>query len=174
VVAVPARVIEFAPMTADDLVRFHEWLQRPHVKRWWRDRETYEDVVEHYLPAIEGREPSDHYLIVLEDRPIGVIQTYLVSDYPEWDAIVEAGEGVAGVDLAIGEADLIGRGLGSQVLSQFARDIVFARSETLACVATVEEGNRRSWRAFEKAGFRHVRDVEEDGLPHRLMRLDRG
>ena len=40
-------------------------------------------------------------------------------------------------------------------------------------VATVEEPNRRSWRAFEKAGFRHVCDVEEDGLPHRLMRLDR-
>jgi hypothetical protein len=28
-------------------------------------------------------------------------------------------------------------------------------------------------RAFEKAGFRHVRDVEEDGLPQPLMRLDR-
>jgi hypothetical protein len=27
-------------------------------------------------------------------------------------------------------------------------------------------------RAFENAGFRHVRDVEE-GLPYRLMRLDR-
>ena len=27
--------------------------------------------------------------------------------------------------------------------------------------------------AFEKASFRHVRDVEEDGLPHRLMRLER-
>jgi RimJ/RimL family protein N-acetyltransferase len=39
--------------------------------------------------------------------------------------------------------------------------------------ATVEEPNRRSWRAFEKAGFRHIRDVEEDGLPHRQMRLDR-
>jgi RimJ/RimL family protein N-acetyltransferase len=37
----------------------------------------------------------------------------------------------------------------------------------------LEEPNRRSWRAFEKASFRHVRDVEEDGLPHRLMRLER-
>ena len=50
---------------------------------------------------------------------------------------------------------------------------MFARAQTTAVVATVEEANRRSWRAFEKAGFRHVRDVEEDGLPHRLMRLDR-
>jgi RimJ/RimL family protein N-acetyltransferase len=54
------------------------------------------------------------------------------------------------------------------------REVVFARHGTTAAFATVEEANRRSWRAFEKAGFRHVGDVEEDGLPHRLMRLDRG
>jgi aminoglycoside 6'-N-acetyltransferase len=167
-------VIEFRPSTAEDLVLFHAWLQRPHVKRWWRDREDYDEMVAYYLPSIEGREPTDHYLIALDGRPIGVIQTYLVSDHPEWDAIIEAGEGVAGVDLAIGEEDLIGRGLGPQVLSQFVRDVVFGRQDTVACVATVEEANRRSWRAFEKAGFRHTRDVEEEGLPHRLMRCDRG
>jgi len=166
-------VIEFAPLTADDLRLFHTWLQREHVKRWWRDRETYEQVVEHYLPAIEGREPTDHYLIVLDGGPVGVIQTYLVVDHPDWAALIDAGEGVAGVDLLIGEERLTGRGLGPQVLETFARDVVFAAPGTVACVATVEEANRRSWRAFEKAGFRHVRDVEEDGLPHRLMRLDR-
>jgi RimJ/RimL family protein N-acetyltransferase len=58
-------------------------------------------------------------------------------------------------------------------LSQFAREVVFVDSEINGVVATVEESNQRSWRAFEKAGFLHVRDVEEDGLPHRLMRLDR-
>jgi RimJ/RimL family protein N-acetyltransferase len=67
----------------------------------------------------------------------------------------------------------VGRELGPEILWEFARTIVFARPETTALVATVEEANRRSWRAFEKAGFRHVRDVEEDGLPHRLMRLER-
>lgn len=102
-----------------------------------------------------------------------MIQSYLVSDYPEWDQIVQVGDGVAGIDLLIGEAELIGRGLGPRILAEFARDVVFAPIEITACVATVEEPNRRSWRAFEKAGFRHVRDVEEEGLPCRLMRLDR-
>jgi aminoglycoside 6'-N-acetyltransferase len=98
-----------------------------------------------------------------------MIQTYLVSDYPEWDAVVQVGEGVAGVDLLIGEEELIGRGLGPQILGQFVRDVVAVPT----VVATIEVTNRRSWRAFEKAGFRHVRDVEEDGRPHRLMRLGR-
>jgi len=161
-------VIEFRPLTQADLPQVEEWLRREHVARWWRD-EIGESLAE-YRNAIAGGEPTDHYLIVVDGRPIGMIQTYLVSDYPEWEEVVHVGPGVAGVDLLIGETEHIGRGLGPQILAAFVREVVTAD----AVVATVEESNRRSWRAFEKAGFRHERDVEEDGLPHRLMRLDRG
>jgi aminoglycoside 6'-N-acetyltransferase len=166
-------VIELRRLTRDDLPLLYVWRRREHVKRWWHGPETYEQLVEHYVPAIEGREPSHQYLIVFDGRPIGMIQTYLASDYPDWAHLIDAGEGVAGVDLLIGEEDATGRGIGPRVLATFAREVVFARPETTACVATVEEANRGSWRAFEKAGFRRVGDVEEDGLPHRLMRLDR-
>ena len=89
------------------------------------------------------------------------------------DSLGHAEDALAGVDLLIGEEDATGRGLGPRALEQFVREVVFARPKAQACVATVEEANRRSWRAFEKAGFKHVRDVEEDGLRHRLMRLER-
>jgi aminoglycoside 6'-N-acetyltransferase len=148
-----------------------EWLRREHVARWWRD--DIGESLAAFRRAIEGRETSDHFLIVVDGRPVGMIQTYLVSDYAEWEEVVLVGAGVAGVDVLIGEVELIGAGLGPRVLAQFARDVVFARAGVDAVVAAVEEPNRRSWRAFEKAGFRHIRDVEEDGLPHRLMRLDR-
>jgi aminoglycoside 6'-N-acetyltransferase len=165
-------VIEFEPLGHEHLPRLREWLEREHVRRWWRD--NLDDSISEYAKAIDGLDPSDHYLIVLDGRPVGMIETYLVSDFPEWDEIVEAGKGVAGVDLFIGEEDLTGQGLGPRVLEAFARDVVFARPETHACVAAVDEENRPSLRAFEKAGFRYVRDVEEDGRPHRLLRLDRG
>ena len=61
----------------------HEWLQRPHVRRWWAERETYEDVVAHYLPAIEGTIRPTTTSSLLDGRPIGMIQTYLVADYPD-------------------------------------------------------------------------------------------
>ena len=160
-------MIEFRPLAEDDLPLVEEWLRRDHVARWWRD-DIAESLAE-YRAALEGREPTEHFMIVVDGCAIGMIQTYLVSDYPEWEEVVQVGEGVAGVDLLIGEEELIGRGLGPQILAEFARDVITAP----AVVATVEEANRRSWRAFEKAGFRHVRDVEEDGDPHRLMRLDR-
>ena len=154
-------MIEFRPLQEDDLSLIRAWLGRAHVREWWRD------PIEEAIATEE--EPTEQFLIVVDDAPVGMIQTYLASDYPEWNEIVKVGEGVAGIDLFIGEPEHVGRGLGSQILVQFVRDVVTAR----AVVATIEEQNRRSWRAFEKAGFRHVRDVEEDGRPHRLMRLDR-
>jgi len=135
-------VIEFRPLEAADLPLLRTWLEREHVRRWWR-----EPIEEELAQELKGR-----YVIVVDGRAAGLIQTY-------------DGE----VDLLIGEEELTGRGLGSQVLAKFVDEIV----PTDVAFAHVEEGNRRSWRAFEKAGFVHVGDVEEDGRPHRLMRLDR-
>jgi aminoglycoside 6'-N-acetyltransferase len=163
-------VIAFEPLRREHLPLLRDWLAREHVRRWWRDGG---ESLQHAEDAVAGRDPTEYFLIVLDGRPIGMIETYLVADNPDWGATIGEGEGTAGLDLFIGEQDAVGRGVGTQVLVQFSRDVVFARPGTEAVVATVEEANRRSWRAFEKAGFRHPQDVEEDGLPHRLMRLER-
>jgi aminoglycoside 6'-N-acetyltransferase len=164
-------VIGFRPLEESDLPQVEAWLRAEHVAEWWRD--PLEIALEKRREALEGRRELEHYVILEEDRAVGLIQTYRVGDHLEWGELVGAEPEAAGVDLLIGEPDAAGRGLGPGILREFARTIVFARPETTALVATVEEANRRSWRAFEKAGFRHVRDVEEDGLPHRLMRLER-
>jgi len=164
-------VIEFQPLRKENLPLVRDWLGREHVRRWWRDREV---SVTHAEEALAGLDATDYYLIVVDGRAVGMIETYRVDDHPDWAALVgEQGTGAAGLDLLIGEEDTVGRGLGSQVLEAFARDVIFRAPNITAVVATVEEANRRSWRAFEKAGFRHVRDVEEDGVPHRLLRLER-
>ena len=156
-------MISFRPITAGDVPQLQSWLERRHVALWWRN----EDASTYLAQAHE------HHVILVDDRPAGMIQTYAVDDNPEWKQVVGDEPGLAGVDLFIGEEAQVGVGLGPQVIAAFVEQIVFADPATVAVVATVEEPNRRSWRAFEKAGFRHVRDVEEDGLPHRLMRRDR-
>lgn len=169
--------ITFRPMTADDLPQLYDWLQRPHVRLWYRDHGSYEDVAGHYLPAIEGRDPTDHYLVLLDDRAVGMLQTYVVIDYPEYAAVVGVTDaGVAGADILIGEEELTGMGLGTEILGRFVTDVVFSRPKTTACVADPELGNRASVRAFEKAGFRVVREFVDpsDGKLHALVRRDRG
>ena len=165
--------LRFRPLTAEDLLPVYEWLRRPHVQRWWSDRETYEEVVEHYLPSIEGEEPTDHYVVLLEEQSIGFVQPYLVSDHPDSAALVGVGEGVAGVDLLIGEEALTGQGLGTEIIRSFVEEIVFAAPTTIGCIADPDVRNVASIRAFEKAGFRLVKEFVEDGELHALVRRDR-
>jgi aminoglycoside 6'-N-acetyltransferase-1b/aminoglycoside 6'-N-acetyltransferase-2 len=170
-----AMAISFRLMTREDLPLVHEWHQRPHVVRWWTVRKTFEETENHYLPTIEGTEPTDHYLALLDDEPLGMIQTYLVSDYPDFAALIGEGKGTAGLDLFIAEEEQTGRGLGTEMIRRFVDEIVFARPETIACVADPDVRNTASIRAFEKAGFGVVRQVvdPEDGELHVLVRRER-
>ena len=168
--------IGFRPLAADDLHLLHEWLQREHVKRWWSKHETYDEVVAHYLPALEGRDPTDLYAILLDGEPAGFIQTYLVRDYRAYQQLVEVEDGVAGVDLFLADGRATGRGIGSEVLHRFVQDVVFAADvATHACVADPDSENVASLRAFEKAGFAVVRTFvdPDDGRLHTLVRAER-
>lgn len=168
--------IDFRPMVADDLLLLHEWLERPHVRRWWGKSRTFDGVVEHYLPAIEGSDPTDHYIVLLDDRPIGMLQTYLVADYPDHAKLMGIDDtATAGADILIGEEELIGRGLGTQILRRFVDGIVFARPETTSCIADPDVANIASVRAFEKAGFHVERTFVDpaDGQTRAVVRRDR-
>ena len=163
-------------MTVDDLALLYDWLERPHVKRFYGDHGAYEDVVDHYVPAIEGSDPTDHYIVQLDGRPVGMVQTYLVSDYPEHASLMRIDDAeTAGVDILVGEEEFTGRGLGTEILRRLVDDIVFARDETVGCVADPAVDNTASVRAFEKAGFRIISEHVDpaDGLVHAVMRRDR-
>jgi RimJ/RimL family protein N-acetyltransferase len=170
-----AMAISFRLMTRDDLPLVHEWHQRPHVVRWWTVRKTFAETENHYLPTIEGTDPTDHYVALLDGEPLGMVQTYLFSDYPDWAALIGEGEGTAGLDLFIGDEAQTGRGLGTEMIRRFVEEIVFTRPETLACTADPDVRNIGSLRAFVKAGFRPVREFvdPDDNELHALVRRER-
>jgi len=162
-------------MGTDDLPLMHVWLGRPHIRRWWGPRGSYEKVVSDFLPAIEGADPTDPYVVLLEGQPIGFVQTYLLADYPDYAASVGADEGAAGVDLFVADEGLTGQGLGGEILRGFVAQVVFGRSATTHCTADPDVRNVASLRVFEKAGFRLVKTFFDaaDRQTHALMRLDR-
>lgn len=167
--------MRFRPLTAGDLPLLEAWLRAPHVARWWDPREA-DRVTEHYLPSIEGRDPTDLFVVELDARPVGFVQTYLVADYPEYAELIGVGEAAAGVDLLLGEPELTGRGIGTELLRRFVAEIVFARGTTMSCVADPDVRNAASLSAFQKAGFRRVGEFvdPDDGQTHALVRRDRG
>jgi aminoglycoside 6'-N-acetyltransferase len=167
--------VDFRPLTAGDLPLLYEWLGREHVRRWWGEPGSYDEAIGEYLAAIEGRDPTDLYAIVVAGESVGLIQTYLLADYPEYAVLIDAGDETAGLDIFLAEASLTGSGLGTHVIRTFVSEVVFARAETRACLADPDVRNLGSIRAFEKAGFSAVATFvdPEDHQLHAVMRLER-
>ena len=105
-----------------------------------------------------------------------MIQWYPLLAYPDYATeIGESDPATAGIDLLIGDASFVGRGVGSSVIRGFVETVVFAAPGIDRCVGAPDVRNRRSIRAFEKAGFRFVRDATVTGeyAPEHVMVLER-
>jgi RimJ/RimL family protein N-acetyltransferase len=176
--ALDPRGISFRRLRASDLGLMHRWLNTAHVRRWWYAEGTsYAEIEEHYLPAIEGREATKLFLILYEGEPIGFTQSYRISaeDDETYAGLVDV-EDSAGVDLFIGEAKYLYRGLGRHVIWRFLSEHVFIDPGVEVCVIGPEPKNVAAIRAYEKAGFRFFKTIQVPGEPEPeyLMRLSRG
>jgi len=167
--------LSFRPLRSSDFPLLQEWLSAPHVAAWWHEPLDLAGVYAKYGPRVDGTEPTHVFVIEHNGRPIGWIQWYLWSDYPEHATQLKAEPASAGIDVAIGEDAMTGSGLGSAAIREFIRQIVFAHPSIGAVFADPEEGNLGSLQAFEKAGFTVTNTVQLAGenFRRRVIRMNR-
>ena len=144
------------------------WMNQPHVKHWWDPDlppATPESVARDYPAA--GDDPGVNCLIELDGRPVGFIQFYRWSWYPEERAML----GVAvdadawGLDVLIGERALLDRGIGSRAVDLLCRRL--ERHECASAVLLVTDvENLRAHRAYEKVGFVTVNEILDTDTRH--------
>jgi aminoglycoside 6'-N-acetyltransferase len=139
------------------------WRAQPHVHEWWDPDDpppTLEQVRAHYGPRVRGEDPTTACLIETDGTPIGYVQFYRWLAWPDDEAVLDVGADpdTFGLDLFIGEPDLIGRGLGTRVVDLVCTYLERERGAS-AVALTTERTNLRAQRAYEKAGFRKVREV---------------
>jgi RimJ/RimL family protein N-acetyltransferase len=94
-----------------------------------------------------------------------MFQHYRIADDPEYAEVLALGEDAVGVDLFIGELDLIGHGHGPRMVVQFLRDVVFPFHGIHVCVIGPSVKNVAAIRAYEKAGFLPLHEVQIPGEP---------
>lgn len=145
------------PLAREDLAQVCRWLAEPHVAKWWREPSDRTSVEAAYLPAIEGSDPTEVFVIEVSGRPAGLIERYLVADDPAWEHAIGATGAVngvaAGIDYLIGDPTLTGRGYGTAAIAQFT-SMTFARyPEAQSVVAVPQQANVASCRALERAGY---------------------
>ncbi len=150
------------------------------MRTWWPDDAELEALEQRYGPVVDRTDPTEVFVIDHDHQPVGLIQSYRLSDNPEWQAaLAVAGTpgNAVGIDYLIGVERLTGLGLGPEVIDRFVWQIWSRYPDVAAVVVSTQAGNRRSWRALEKAGFRRAwsgeltsDDPSDAGISHVYVR----
>lgn len=166
--------VGFRPLLEADLSLLCDWLNRPHLRRFYQKAPiALDEVCAEYGPGIRGEEPTRSHLALLDGRPFGYAQCYRLQDWPDYALEIGVPAGAA-MDYFIAEPQLIGRGLGKAMLAAYLDQVVFpAFPDEAQCVVCHESANAASGAVLASIGFRWVRDLVEGGEPSRMMVLDR-
>jgi aminoglycoside 6'-N-acetyltransferase len=153
------------------------WRNAPHVAEWWNTDDeptpmTFDHVVEQYGPRAEDGSWVTACIITSGDRAIGYTQCYPWSGAA--DEAREMGildiDGSYGLDIFIGEPDAIGIGLGSRAVALLSHYLLEERDATSVALLT-PFGNDRAHRAYEKAGFRKVKQTRDTDVVNGERRM---
>lgn len=150
-----------------------EWLNRPHLRRWWREEEaTLDGLREKYLPRIFGADAARPFVVLLDGEPAGYIQHYDahagVADW--WPDRPEPG--VVGIDQFLADGERLDQGLGTIVVKRFT-DWLFERPDVNEIRVDPRPDNARAIRCYEKVGFDDRGPIVTPDGPARMMVLER-
>jgi AacA4 family aminoglycoside N(6')-acetyltransferase len=142
-------------MTERDLPMLHDWLNRPHIVRWWggeEERPALEDVLKQYPPIVLAEEAVTPYIAMLGEEPIGYAQSYVALGSGDgwWEE--ETDPGVRGIDLSLANATQLNKGLGTKLVRTLVERLFSDRTVT-KIQTDPTPNNHRAIRCYEKAGF---------------------
>jgi aminoglycoside 6'-N-acetyltransferase len=141
----------------------YHWFNTPHVSEWWsfdgNHHPSLQEVKSKYSPRVLGKENVECYIFSCDGKPIGMIQSSCLDKEPAEKAVFGVGDNCTGIDLLIGDAEYLHKGLGSKIVRQFLKEKVFSDKKTASCVADPYVKNKISIRCCQKAGFHYLRTI---------------
>ncbi|MCY0901626.1 MAG: GNAT family N-acetyltransferase [Firmicutes bacterium] len=133
------------------------WLSDPRLLRWYEGRDRPHDLQKvrtHYF--LDAEERVQRCLVFWQERPVGFLQVYPISDgermvygYPE-------GITAYGMDQFIGEPDLWGCGIGTVLVASVVGWLTQTHGAELVVVDPRVE-NKRAIHVYERCGFRPIK-----------------
>lgn len=165
--------ITFRPVSRSDLPMLSDWMETAHWRKWWGDPDEELGFIR---DMIDGKDTTQPFVFEVGGEPLGYIQYWFVGEHQTetWATdnpwLMEFSPETIGVDLSIGPADRLSRGLGSTALREFARARVEDGYRTI--IIDPDPGNDRAIRAYEKAGFRPIERLRGKYADVHLMQYE--
>ncbi len=151
----------------------HQWLNRPHIVEWWGgEQPSLEEVRAHYLPRVLAIGKVTPYIGMLRGKPMAYAQSYVALGCGDgwWED--ETDPGVRGIDQSIAFPELLGKGLGTQLVLALVRRLFMDPSVTKV-QTDPSPSNARAIRCYEKAGFKRIKTIITPDGPAQYMLCER-
>jgi RimJ/RimL family protein N-acetyltransferase len=151
--------VTLRPMTEDDWTLAEKWETDPEVL-YWSDGDNITSRTIQEVQAIFRTVSQEAYCFIIEHegRPVGdgwlqkMNLPQILEKFP--------GKDCRRIDLVIGEKALWGKGLGTDVIRVLTK-FAFEQEKADMVFGLPGDYNRRSRRAFEKAGYKSVTRLQE-------------
>lgn len=137
-------IYEIQPAHRSDLALLRRWRAKPHVRRWWDYPDVEPDADKLDDPRIAL------WIASHAGRPFAFLQDYEIHAWLDHH-FGYLPPGSRGIDLYIGEPDMLGAGHGAALLHQYV-DQLFSSGAPAVGIDSHPD-NAAAIRCFEKAGF---------------------
>jgi RimJ/RimL family protein N-acetyltransferase len=159
--------IEFRRLVEADLPALVRWMAADHAQPWFGEEpRTPELAGAHYADELAGTSATRMWIVVHEGADIGYIQDYPVVAYDDYAVRVQDLTAIA-FDYLIGVPELIGQGIGAQMITAFCREVLCRDyPDAPRFVASPDVRNVRSIRVLEKCGFTQGLWIQPESVTH--------
>jgi aminoglycoside 6'-N-acetyltransferase len=149
--------ITFIPLAESHFPLLFKWIETPHVKQWWVSeiKWTQESIEEKYSSYVKGyklengvKRPMHAFVICADGIPIGYIQSYNAYDFPRSKELKELPENLAAIDVYIGEAGYLGKGVGPRAIRQFLDNHIDSSYTHVFVDPDSKNSNGKTFRTF--------------------------
>ncbi len=155
--------VTFRAVEKEDKDLIVSWLNKPHIGKWFYGQglKNTLKLLDEYINGskdcmfwigVEKKHPFVFFITSNIDKPTDALTKYCELS---GDAIC--------MDVAIGDTDYIGRGLGSTLIQQFLNQMFSKIDEVLI---DPEKTNLQAINAYQKAGFEIIEDFIPPHSPH--------
>ena len=140
--------ITFFKISDKDLAPIKNWVETPHVRRWWSDSwsdRAYQDISDIAVDLFV----DSSMIIRIRDIPIGLSQVY--SSLSSFETVLGFDE--CGIRFFIGDPRYLKQKLGTAVINELVKEI-FQKTQLERIICEPQADNWPAIITLKRAGFR--------------------